>query len=137
MDNSEKSFLAKGWSFQPAFDLQSRSVIMVSEEEDIKQSIWIILGTIPGERIMFPEFGCGIIKRVFETRDATSMTILKDLIYDSILYHEPRIKSEDINIVSDEIDRGKLLVHISYRIIITNTRTNMVFPFFSSEGTNI
>lgn len=137
MDKSEKAFLGKGWAFPPAFDNQSRSVKMVSEDEDIRQSIRIILGTIPGERIMFPEFGCGIIKRVFETRDATSITILKDLIYDSILYYEPRIKSEEITIVPDEIDRGKLLVHISYRIIITNTRTNMVFPFYASEGTNI
>jgi phage baseplate assembly protein W len=137
MDKSEKSFLGKGWSFPPSFDNQSRSVKMVSEEEDIRQSIRIILGTIPGERIMFPEFGCGIIKRVFETRDATSMTILKDLIYDSILFFEPRIKSEEISIVSDPINRGKLLVNISYKIIITNTRTNMVYPFYAVEGTNI
>jgi phage baseplate assembly protein W len=137
MDKSEKSFLGKGWAFPPAFDIQTKYVRMVSEEEDIQQSIRIILGTVPGERIMNPKFGCGIIKHVFETTDATSITILKDLIYDAILYYEPRIKSEKIDILTEKIEEGILLVHISYRIIITNTRSNMVYPFYATEGTNL
>ncbi|WP_373522608.1 GPW/gp25 family protein [Aquiflexum sp.] len=137
MDKSEKSFLGKGWAFPPAFDIQTKLVRMVSENEDIQQSIRIMLGTIPGERIMNPKFGCGIIKHVFETTDATSITILKDMIYDALLFYEPRIKSEKINILTDRIEEGILMVHISYIIIITNTRSNMVYPFYATEGTNL
>jgi phage baseplate assembly protein W len=137
MENSEKAFLGNGWAFPPSFDIEKKTVRMVSEEEDIRQSILIILRTIPGERVMSPNFGCGIIKRVFETTDATSLSILRDLIYDSLLFFEPRIKSEDIHIVPDKKILGKLLIHISFKIIITNTRNNMVFPFYAKEGTNL
>ncbi|WP_113922145.1 GPW/gp25 family protein [Cognataquiflexum aquatile] len=137
MDQSEKSFLGKGWAFPPAFDIDSKTVLLVSEEKDIEQSIRIILGTIPGERIMNPKFGCDLIKHVFETTNATSITILKDLVYDALLFYEPRIKSEKINIITDKIMEGKLLIHISYRVIITNTRSNIVFPYYLTEGTNL
>ena len=137
MDKSEKSFLGKGWAFPPAFDIDSKSVRLVSEEKDIEESIRIILGTIPGERIMNPKFGCGLIRHVFETTDATTITILKDLVYDALLFYEPRIKSEKINIITDKIVEGKLLIHISYIINITNTRSNIVYPFYFTEGTNL
>ena len=137
MEKSGKSFLGKGWSFPPSFDAHSKSVKMVSEEEDIEQSIRIILGTVPGERIMEPMFGCNILKHVFEITDATQMTMLKDLVYDAILYLEPRVKTEKINIITDRIGEGVLMIHLSYTIIITNTRSNMVYPFYFTEGTNL
>ncbi|ERM81209.1 hypothetical protein P872_20195 [Rhodonellum psychrophilum GCM71 = DSM 17998] len=110
---------------------------MVTEEEDIEQSIRIVLGTVPGERIMNPKFGCNIIKHVFETSDATHLTMLKDLVYDAILYFEPRVKIQKISIITDRIGDGVLLIHLSYTVIITNTRSNMVFPFYFREGTSL
>lgn len=137
MDESDKSFLGKGWSFPPAFDIDSKLVRMVSEEEDIEQSIKIILGTIPGERLMNPKFGCNLITKVFETTDATQITMIKNLIYNAILYFEPRIKIDKIHVINDRIHEGILLIHLSYDIIITNTRSNMVYPFYFTEGTNL
>jgi len=135
----EKSFLGKGWAFPPVFHKESKKVEMVSQLEDIEQSIQIILRTIPGERVMLPEFGCGINRFVYQSMDVTQTTMLRDTIYDALLYFEPRIKlsTKDITIDTHDILDGKLLINISYTVIITNSRSNMVFPYYLSEGTNI
>jgi len=148
MKDSNDSFLGKGWSFPPAFNFDLGKPVMAKDEDDIKQSIRIILGTIPGERVMFPNFGCPIRKFVFESRDATHMRMLKDAVYDALLYNEPRIKIENIeiddHIKSEDIKtdgkwdiQGLIHIHITYSIIITNTRNNVVFPFYLKEGTNL
>jgi phage baseplate assembly protein W len=137
MKDYSDSFLGRGWAFPPAFNYEMGTLETVSNEEDIKQSLWIILGTIPGERILFPTFGCGIRKFVFESYDATHITMLKDSIYDAILYNEPRIKLEKIDIKDDTEIHGLIYIHVYYTVIITNTRSNMVYPFYINEGTNL
>jgi phage baseplate assembly protein W len=137
MKELKNSFLGKGWAFPPAFNDELGTVEMVEDEEDIRQSVRIILGTIPGERIMFPTFGCGIRMFVFESNDPTHLSMLKDTIYDALLYNEPRIKLDRVDIMDDTQMNGLLRIHILYTIIITNTRNNMVIPFYLSEGTNL
>lgn len=137
MDERSSSFLGKGWAFPPEFNYEMGTVETVNDEEDIRQSLRIILGTIPGERVMFPTFGCGIRKFVFESNDPTQISMLKDAIYDAILYHESRIKLDTIDIKDDTEIHGKIHIHLFYTVIITNTRSNMVYPFYLKEGTNI
>jgi uncharacterized protein len=143
MKEQNTSFLGTGWAFPPKFNFEMGKVETVIDEEDIRQSLRIILGTIPGERIMFPTFGCGIRKFVFESNDPTQISMLKDAIYDAILYHEPRIKLEKIEIKDDTQIKeniqleGLIHIHIYYTVIITNTRSNLVYPFYLKEGTNI
>ncbi len=143
MKTKSDSFLGNGWAFPPEFNFEMGTTKTVADEDDIQQSLKIILGTIPGERIMFPTFGCGIRKFVFESNDPTQMSMLKDAIYDAILYNEPRIKLEKIeindktNIKEDTHLEGLVHIHINYTVIITNTRSNMVFPFYFNEGTNL
>ena len=137
MEDLTKSFLGNGWAFPPSFDKHTKSVEMVGGEKDIEQSIKIILETIPGERVMYPEFGCGINKFVFESKDVTHITMLKDTIYDALLFHEPRIKVENIEVLNDDDINGLLKIHIAYTVIITNSRSNIVYPYYLVEGTNI
>lgn len=137
MEKERTSFLGTGWAFPPAFILERGTPEMVEDSEDIMQSLRIILGTIPGERIMFPAFGCGIHKFVFEPNDPTHISMLKDSIYDAILYHEPRIKLDKIEIKEDPDDYGKIHIHLFFTVIKTNTRNNMVYPFYMKEGTNL
>jgi phage baseplate assembly protein W len=137
MKDKNNSFLGRGWAFPPAFNYEMGTLEMAENEEDIDQSLRIILGTIPGERVMLPTFGCGIRKFVFESNDPTHISMMKDAIYDAILYNEPRIKLEKIEIKDDTQIFGLLHIHISYTIIITNTRSNMVYPFYFKEGTNL
>ncbi|WP_297338267.1 GPW/gp25 family protein [Algoriphagus sp.] len=137
MDDSTKTFLGKGWAFPPSFEMDSKWVEMVSGEQDIEQSIRIILGTLPTERVMDPKFGCDIISYVFETNDPTYLTLLRDTIKNSLLYYEPRIKVKEIKFGKEKLAEGILLIYIDYTVIITNSRTNMVYPFYFQEGTNL
>lgn len=137
MKKEYDSFLGRGWAFPPAFNYDRGMLETVEEEEDIQQSIRLILGTIPGERVMFPGFGCSIRKFVFESNNATQMSMLKDAVYDALLYNEPRIKVEKIEIKDETYEKGLIHINIFYTVIITNTRNNMVYPFYFKEGTNL
>ena len=127
MADSSNAFLGSGWAFPPSFHVDSKWVEMVSAEKDIDQSIRIILGTIPTERVMHPKFGCDMLSYVFETNDPTYLTLLRDTISDALLYFEPRIKVREVRFGKEKLGEGILHIHIDYTVIITNSRTNMVF----------
>ncbi|UXX77736.1 GPW/gp25 family protein [Reichenbachiella carrageenanivorans] len=133
----KKSFLGVGWKFPPSFDRKLGSVMLVSEEDDIRESLFILLSTKPGERIMTPEFGCNLHFVVFENIDASLMTEIRNVIEQAVLYFEPRITLEKINIVQDPADMSNLNIELIYTVRKTNTRSNMVYPFYIIEGTNV
>lgn len=138
-NDQEKSFLGRGWGFPPQFD-KNNGVLelqMVSLEVDIKESLAILLATAPGERVMQPAFGCGLKKLAFENIDESLITELKDLIERAILFFETRIDMDNINIDTDDVYDGLIRIHIHYTITTTNTRSNIVYPFYFEEGTEI
>jgi uncharacterized protein len=136
-DSWEKydGFLGKGWSFPPSFDLEEQTAVMVTAEDDIRESLYILLSTIPGERVMLPEYGCLLHEHVFDIMGETLLTHLKSMIEHAILFFEPRIVVENISIAMVESAEGRLEINLDYRIIQTNTRNNMVIPFYVKEGT--
>jgi phage baseplate assembly protein W len=136
MEN-KKSFLGTGWTFPPEFIKAQKATKMISEEEDIKSSLHILLTTRLGERIMFPKYGCNLEELLFENLDRTLITYVIDLIETAILYHEPRIDVISIDISESDPLEGKLIIEIDYLVRATNTRTNMVFPFYKEEGTDL
>lgn len=107
---------------------------MVSDEEDIQQSLQILLTTRHGERVMQPEYGCNLDVLLFEPVNTTLVTFVKDLIEKAILYHEPRIDLKTIAIKTDQILEGLLLIELEYVIRSTNSRYNYVFPFYLTEA---
>ena len=110
---------------------------MVSAEEDIRQSLLILLSTTPGERVMQPSFGCGLKGKVYENINESSVTILKDMIKRAILFFEPRVVLESISADTTDSYEGRLNFLIQYRVISTNTRHNIVYPFYFREGTDV
>lgn len=136
-NNEEKSFLGTGWNFPPTFNKASASTEMISNEEDIRSSLEILLSTRIGERIMQPTYGCEMTRLLFEPIDATLKTYIKDLINDAILYHEPRIILNDLDLIETDPESGLVEAIIDYTITSTNTRNNYVYPFYKNEGTNI
>nr|WP_315481736.1 GPW/gp25 family protein [uncultured Undibacterium sp.] len=134
--SQDNSFLGTGWSFPPEFSRRGK-VSMVSAEEDIKQSLLILLSTSPGERVMQPTFGCGLKHHVYENIDESTVTLLKDLITRAILFFEPRVKLEMILSDASAAYEGRLDFTIMYRIISTNTRHNIVYPFYLREGSDV
>lgn len=136
-EDVEKSYLGVGWSFPPRFDELRRDVVMVAEEDDIRQSLHILLSTRPGERVMDPLFGCRLQESLYEPLTTTLKTYVKDLIYHAILDYEPRIKLEDVYMEESPDTEGLIHIYLDYTIRSTNTRTNMVYPFYREEATDL
>ncbi|MGX9460843.1 GPW/gp25 family protein [Shewanella sp. A14] len=131
----DKSFLGTGWRFPPQFTGSGRQAAMVSEELDIKESINILLSTNPGERVMDPDYGCGIKAMVFEEINQATITKLTHVIERAVLFFEPRIDLELVDINTLHAMEGRLDICLHYRVITTNARRNMVYPFYIMEGT--
>lgn len=131
------SFLGKGWGFPPQFDLGSGSVRMVAEEEDIRESLNILMSTRPGERVMQPGYGCGLNALVFDTMSSHAVALITDTIRRAVLFYEPRIDLENITFDDSDIHEGLVRIELEYRVRTTNSRSNIVFPFYFQEGTNL
>lgn len=131
---NSKSFLGTGWSFPPSFT--SNGLVTVSAEQDIYESLWILLSTTPGERVMQPAYGCGLKAHVFDNLDESSFAVMRDLIEKAILFFEPRVTVELIDINDEHYLEGKILLNIVYRVRSTNNRYNLVYPFYLHEASN-
>lgn len=131
------SFLGTGWSFPPKFSQETAAVELVSDAEDVRQSLEIILSTQPGERIMHPDFGCELNQFLFEEITQGLITGIKGIIADAILYHEPRVDLEAIDISESADQPGLLFISINYLLRTTNSRFNLVYPFYLKESTNL
>jgi phage baseplate assembly protein W len=133
---SPKAFLGRGWSFPPNFVKGGNAVDMFEAEIDIKSSLIIILSTTVGERVMQPGFGSNMDKLIFEPLDTTFSTYITQLIRNAILYFEPRITLDTVTYESDELN-GKVDITINFTVNGTNNRSNIVFPYYFNEGTDI
>jgi phage baseplate assembly protein W len=130
-----KSFLGTGWDFPPSFSKTSGQVELISDEVDIQSSLEILLSTRQGERVMRQDYGCNLDELVFEPLTTTFKTYIKDLIATAILYYEPRIDVNKIDLDSTgELD-GRILITVDYTVRATNSRFNFVFPFYKTEQT--
>lgn len=129
------SIQGTGWGFPPTFKRGS-GVQMVSDEEDIRQSLEILLTTQTGERVMQPKYGCNMQRLVFEPLDTSLQTYMKHLINTAILYFEPRIILNNV-VLEPRANEGRIDINLDYTIATTNTRHNYVYPFYKEEGTEI
>lgn len=136
-ENTDRNFIGKGWGFPPQFDINSKSVVMAEDIEDIQQSLQILLSTAVGERVMNMAYGCNLDAFVFETLDTSTITYLKSKIETSILFYESRIEVKGIDISVLDSFEGLVLIEIDYIVSLTNTRFNFVFPFYRQEGTEL
>lgn len=137
MDSSIATYLGKGWDFPPTFLEKRGEVKIVSDIEDIEQSLQIIITTRQGERLMRPKFGCDLTDKIFENLNATQTTIMKNQIKEAIVLYEPRIEVIKVALDTQNFLEGKFLIKIEYLIRATNTRRNIVFPYYITEATDI
>lgn len=124
------NFLGVGWSFPPSFTTAGYELDTVNDAEDIRQSLFILLSTAPGENLMHPDYGCPLHRFVFDPMTGAFQSIIRDLVQTAILYHEPRIRTQDVQVIASSDEEGRLDIIIDYIIVNTNTRTNMVYPFY-------
>ena len=129
-----KEFLGRGWRF-PANVTPAGKIMMSEHDEDIKESIRIILSTSKGERVMRPDFGCGIYEFVFATINTTTIGLIEASVREALTLWEPRIELTNVNVATDKAEEGMLLISIDYRVRTTNNEFNLVYPFYLKEGT--
>ena len=123
-----KEFLGQGLSF-PFQLTPTRRLKLVSGEADIQQAIKIILGTVPGERWLRPEFGCRIYELVFAPNDAATEGLIIYYVKEALARWEPRIEVQDITVQADG-SGGCLQVEIYYLIKATHDQRSIVYPFY-------
>lgn len=127
------SFLGRGWAFPIQFSGGINPIMMVEEEEDIRQSLQIILSTRLGERIMRSDFGTNLYNMVYHNMDLTARTQLRAAIEKAVLYWEPRITLNNVSFDTSEERSGKLSILLEYTIRLTNSRGNIVYPYYYEE----
>lgn len=128
------AFLGRGWAFPPTFNRLTGSVAMASGDGDIKQALWIILSTALGERVMLATFGCDLLSKVFTTLTTTTANDIATMVTRAIIEWEPRVTVERVIVTESELS-GWLDIHIDYVVRQTNSRSNIVYPFYAMEAT--
>lgn len=126
-------FLGTGWSF-PVEPSAVGALRWASEDEKVRQSIWLILSTAPGERQMLPEFGCGIHDLVFEPNTVTLRAQLGVQVREALSRWEPRIEVLDVRVETRSEARNHLDIRVDYQIRELNAVDNLVYPFYLEEG---
>jgi phage baseplate assembly protein W len=133
--DEHKDFLGRGWAMPVRLDARTGEVAEAQYEEDIRQAIRIIVETAPGERVMRPNFGCGIHELVFAPMDSQTLQRVRSVIEDALRRYEARIEVIDVDVQeSPELTDGRLRIEVDYRVRKTNQVGNLVFPFYFREG---
>lgn len=145
MSADKRPFMGTGWAFPISFrkvrteterTISHCSVEMAADLEDIEQSLTILLTTRPGERVMRSDYGCSLEDLLFEPMNESLLTYVRNLIDQSILYYEPRIKLNQIDILEDDnLLEGRLKVAVDFTMRSTNSRFNYVYDFYTREAT--
>jgi phage baseplate assembly protein W len=128
-----KDFLGSGWKFPPRLDSRGH-IELVHQEQDVEEAVRMILMTRPGERPMRPEFGCKIHDLVFDPNDATTAGLARRYVQEALMRWEPRIQVLKVTANPDERYADRLMVGIEYKLIVSQERRNLVFPFYVIPG---
>ena len=130
---TSSELLGRGWKYP--FMLDERHEVALSEgEDDIQEAIWIILSTAFGERLMHPDFGCGIHDLVFAPNNTGTAGLARYYVEDALVRWEPRIDIEEVEVQADPAQPELLLISVSYRVRSTDSRYNLVYPFYLTRG---
>jgi phage baseplate assembly protein W len=135
MAERDSTFLGTGWGFPPEFG--PRGARMADGEDDVREALRILLSTKPGERVMHPAYGCGLHQMVFEAVNESSVAEIKDVVERAVLFFEPRVTLVAVTVDTGDLDEGLLGIGLDYVIRTTNSRSNMVYPFYIAEGSNV
>lgn len=128
--------LGRGWRYPVQLD-DHNEIALAAGEEDIQQAIWIILSTALGERLMRPDFGCGIHDLVFAPNNTGTAGLARFYVEDALVRWEPRIDLEGVEVQADPTEPELLLISVSYQVRTTDSRYNLVYPFYLTRGVSL
>lgn len=131
-----QEFLGVGWKHPVQLDPDGE-IALSRYEEDVWEAIWIILSTAPGERVMRPDFGCGIHEFVFAPNNTRTAGLVRFQVEEALTRWEPRIDLEEVQVQADPGNPTLLLISIDYRVRATDSRFNLVYPFYLQRGETV
>ena len=134
---NDDAFLGTGWGFPPQFSNGGRELFTTSGPENVHRSVWIILNTSLGERVLRENFGAGLQRLHFEPLNSRLVNDLKRMVNNAILLHEPRVIVDQVHVSGDRAQEGVLLIQLQYTVRATNTRFNLVYPFYLNDNTSL
>jgi uncharacterized protein len=125
----KSEIIGRGWTFPPKIGAQG-GVSLTNERSEIDQAIHIILSTIPGQRVMRPNFGCHLYELVFQPNNARTASLAVRHVEEALLFWEPRIRLVDLEAGPDPDEPSRLLITIKYEVKATHDQRSLVFPFY-------
>jgi uncharacterized protein len=140
MDKISNGFLGRGWKFPVEFrksDSEPGTVLMLDGEEDIRNSLDVLFATRSGERVMHSSYGSELEAFLFMPMNKSTLTYMEAIINDEILFNEPRIILNEVEIDPSVSEEGRIDITLKYTVRSTNNRYNYVFPFYVNEATNL
>ena len=123
-------FLGVGWKYPVQLDRKEGDIALSRYEQDVQEAIWIILSTAPGERVMRPDFGCGIHDYVFAPNNSHTAGLVRFHVEQALVRWEPRIDLQEVLVQADPALPSVLLISIQYQVRTTDSRYNVVYPFY-------
>lgn len=133
MSRGQREYLGAGWKF-PLQITPGGKIAQARHEQRVEESIFLILSTAKGERVMRPDVGCGIHDLVFAPNDATTLAVVTQMVRDALIAYEPRVDVLDIGVENAPEQPNLLLIRVNYRVRANNALGNLVYPFFITEG---
>ena len=122
-------FLGSGWAFPIRVD-HTGAIVPATAEDAVRQAIWMVLATAPAERVMRPTFGAGLSDLVFAPNTPTTAGLVASGVRSALVEEEPRIDVLDVAVTADPAEPTRLLVEVDYSVRATNSRFNLVYPFY-------
>ncbi len=132
-DAAARPYLGVGWRFPLQVDPRG-CIALARYEQRIEESILLILETRKGERVMLPDFGCGIHDLCFAPNEPMTHSLVVDEVRRALVNFEPRIEVLDVHAEEAAGQANVLLIRVDYRIRSNNTIHNLVYPFYVTEA---
>lgn len=125
-------FIGAGWSF-PVSVTPAGSIRLIDGGDDVDAAIRMILSTVPGERVMRPEFGCRIWGLIFAPLTAGTLGLIEQYVREALERWEPRIELDEVAAFADQ-ESAQVVIDVAYRLRATNDVRNLVYPFYAIPG---
>jgi phage baseplate assembly protein W len=119
----------RGWKHRFALD-EKGDVALSDGDENIQEAIWIILSTAFGERLMHPDFGCGIHDLVFAPNNTGTAGLARYHVEDALIRWEPRIDVDEVVVQAEPMQPELLIISVTYTVRANDSRYNLVYPFY-------
>lgn len=129
----QSEIIGSGWEFPPVFDKNENGVRLISDLKEIENSIYVILHTAIGERVMRRSFGTNLHQLIFESLTENMKVYMATSLRESLEQHEPRITVDRLQLQQENPALGRVDIHIEVTVRKTHQPLSLVLPYYLPE----